>query len=152
MRADARQKQTMESYSPETSRAPTAHNQRGTQTDEDSAAFVMSWMEVCECLTAPTSTDSDVCPFSPSVSPSHTLQQKNTLSRCKAEIQDTHIYIYIYKLGKAIIKRESFISNIIAPRPRGIRHSCVIVGVSNRSVKDSHAVTYIHAQWVISAS
>lgn len=46
------------------------------------------------------------------------------------------------------IESESFISNIIAPRLSGIRHSCVILGVSTRPVSDSH----IRVQWVISAS
>lgn len=87
LRAGARQRQTMESYSPWKRHAPTA-NRHGTQTDEDSGAFVMSWMKVCECLRAPTPTDSDVRPFSPSVSPflRPTLEsRKGTMGRMWAD-------------------------------------------------------------------
>lgn len=62
LRADVRQEQRVESYSPYNVTRPLLPGMAPRQLK---AALVMSWMKVCECLIVPTSTDSDVCPFSP---------------------------------------------------------------------------------------
>lgn len=116
--------------SPVKRHAPTA----GLRQDRNRAAFVMSQIEAWVSESSYT-TDSDVRLFP------HTTAEENNEQKGRYIYGQIYLFCF-FKTWKITIKKEPFSSYIIAPSPRGIGHSCVIIGVSTRPAKDSHMLSH----------
>lgn len=109
--------------------APTA----GLRRDRHSAAFMMSQIE------AWVSQSSYIDWQWRASVPTHGSGREQWAER----LTYGQIYLFcFFKTWKITTKKEPFSSYIIAPSPRGIGHSCVIVGVSTLPAKDSHMLSH----------